>query len=133
VSAGKNIGFRIRRERIALHVSQTLAARKLGRSQKWLSLIETGRLPVDDEKAKKILAGISRIGREVLSNADLDFSDLRFSARRPRSTTKRNPPSRGPRPKHAGQREARKRTNVTSNSEALQRIEEIAEGLRKGN
>lgn len=131
MNAGKNIGFRIRRERIALHVSQTVAARMLGRSQKWLSLIETGRLPVDDEKAKKILDGISRIGREVSSNDALDFSDLRFSTRRPRSRTKQKV-SRKPQPKHAGEREARIKKNVTSNSQAIQRIEEIAESLRRG-
>jgi len=97
-----------------------------------LSLIETGRLPVDEEKAKKILADISRIRREALSNVELDFSDPRFAVRRPRPKTKPSVPTRRPRPKHAREREPRIRENVMTNSQAIQRIEEIAEGLRKG-
>jgi hypothetical protein len=96
-------------------------------------LIETGRLPVDDEKAKKILDGIARIGREVLSNAELDFSDLRFAARRRRSRTQGDAPRRKALPKYTGRAESPGRGKRTKNySEAIQRIEEIAEGLRKG-
>jgi hypothetical protein len=122
-----NLGREIRRHRMVFHISQTLAARKLDRSQRWLSLIESGQLPISEEKAKKIMAAISRIGQQVSASTAgvLDFSDLRFPARRPRS---KPTSSRHQQPAH---QETVFKKEVRTNSEAIQQIDEIAEVLRK--
>jgi Helix-turn-helix domain len=127
MNARRNLGREIRRQRMALRVSQTLAAQWLGRSQKWLSLIESGLLRVNEEKAKRILAAISRIGHANDSVA-LDFSDLRFSARRRRSKPTRNHQRCG----HQGFKKEATEAKIggSTNSETIQKIDEIAERLR---
>jgi transcriptional regulator with XRE-family HTH domain len=135
VKAEKNLGLMIRRERIRLHIPQTLLARKLGRSQRWLSLVEQGAISVDDPKAERISAAISRISQEALSNISVDFSDLHFVARRARSRPERNKKSRNlfvSRPRKSDSKVALRQKDVVTNSEAILRIEEIAKGLRNG-
>jgi|GEM_PF-6318157 len=69
------------RQRTYLRLSQALIAAKVGRTQRWVSMIERGELAIDQDNATKILTAISRIGKELLLNTPQDYSDLRLSAR----------------------------------------------------
>jgi transcriptional regulator with XRE-family HTH domain len=76
-----NLGREIRRQRTYLRIPQALIAAKIGRTQRWVSMIERGELPIDRKNAAKVLAVISRIGKETLLNIPQDYSGLKLSVR----------------------------------------------------
>jgi predicted transcriptional regulator len=71
------------RQRAKLNISQSMIAAKLGRAQRWVSMVENGEIKVDHTTATKILAVIERLGDEIKLNLAFDFSDLRLPARCP--------------------------------------------------
>jgi predicted transcriptional regulator len=77
----KNLGREIMRQRTYLRLSQALIAAKVGRTQRWVSMIERGELAIDRHNATRILTAISRIGKELLQNIPQDYSDLKLVAR----------------------------------------------------
>jgi len=85
----KSIGKQIKDRRTSFGISQEMVASSVGRDQTWISLVERGRLVIDDIDAAKILEAIDRIGREiqrvmkeVMPRARVCFDDLVVPDRR---------------------------------------------------
>lgn len=63
-------------------MSQTALGEKVGKSQVWISLVECGRIAIDDATARKILEAIDLYEREVVSGETASYDGVRLRDRR---------------------------------------------------